>query len=160
MGNVWGRLGSSVFGPPRSVVEAVQHYLGESVWDELAYESADAIRASMVDESDFQVSDWWRPPSSRPKGGAQFSQHRLGLAIDLVNVSPDPEKRAREYEALAQAFEALGYRVFRPREAALMGEPPHLHVQKLDTRREGVMEVIGRVYRELGGLPGRPGRAR
>lgn len=110
--------------PPANVVNAVER-ASPGFWR--WWQSA--IGRAYASAGSFQVTSWWRSPSYNASvGGADDSQHLVGVAFDVVPVTQ------RVYSALVSA----GFRVINERD--------HLHAQPWPAgtaRSSGLLRYLG-----------------
>lgn len=110
--------------PPREMVAALELRLPGLA--QLFVQRVDAAVAGL----DVVGTSWWRSQARNDDvGGAQLSQHLLGLAIDLVG----PDEREAE-----KRLRALGFVVIRH---AVPGGSLHVHAQALPA---GIIKAIFR----------------
>lgn len=148
MPNVWGSLvelrrrgGAQL--PPERVRAVVEQAWGEGVWQQFSYNGSEALRRSGVPLDHLTLNEWYRPPNRRPSGGALYTQHGAGLAVDVGTRDVDAEAR----EKLRQAFVDQGFWV-----EPLSKTPGHVHAQFVNLTKPKANERLQKIYRALGSL--------
>jgi len=108
--------------PPREMIAAIEMRLPGLA--QLFVNRVDAALQGL----DVTLTSWWRSQARNDDvGGAQLSQHLLGLAIDLVG--PDEDEAERR-------LRALGFVVIRH---AVPGGKLHVHAQALPA---GIIKAV------------------
>lgn len=101
--------------PPRFLFSAVTRLFGDRFWSEWLGAVEAAWTEATAAGAELTPTSWWRSAQANARvGGNEYSQHLLGLAIDLV---------AEDKPAATAAFERMGFIV--------IDEGDHLHVQTL-----------------------------
>jgi len=114
----------ALMAPPRNVLEAFQPY---GVWTKLSERLGWVLSAF----PGLVLTSWWRSPQfNREVGGADTSQHLLGLAFDVSGSRPNMEG------ALWYA-RAIGW------EAVFEGDHVHLQAFKAGTLPRSLFRLVG-----------------